>query len=108
VENELKDISGIQTAIQQKEINDLSYIIFRQNSTRKRATINKYTTHINQRYMDRRESTYILKHTTARTYENKGDKLQLHNRGISLLFTGYKILVTVINNRLKIYRSHNW
>jgi len=35
VENEPTDISGIQIAIQQKEIiNDLSYTIFRQNSTR--------------------------------------------------------------------------
>jgi hypothetical protein len=36
VENEPPDIPGIQIAIQQKDIiNDLAYIIFRQNSTRK-------------------------------------------------------------------------
>jgi len=58
--------------------------------------------------MDRTESTYRLKNIIAPTYENKGDKLRRHNRGISLLFTGYKMLVTVINNRFKIYRSHNW
>jgi len=35
-------------------------------------------------------------------YKNKGEKLQGHNcRGISLLCTGYKILPTVLNNRLK-------
>jgi len=35
LENEPTDISGIQIAIKQKEIiNDLAYIIFRQNSTR--------------------------------------------------------------------------
>jgi hypothetical protein len=53
--------------------------------------------------MDRRESTYILKNVIAPTYENKGDKPQRHN---SRIFTGCKILVTVINNRIKMYRSH--
>jgi hypothetical protein len=52
--------------------------------------------------MGRRESTYTLKNIMAPTYENKGDKLQRHDSEISLLFTGYKILVTVINNTLKI------
>jgi len=50
--------------------------------------------------MDKRENTYRLKNIIAQTCENKGDKLQRHNRGVSLLFTGYKILVK------KVKQSH--
>jgi hypothetical protein len=44
---------------------------------------------------------------TVPKYKNKGEKLQCHNyKGISLLCTGYKILTTVLNNRLKKYTDH--
>jgi hypothetical protein len=40
-------------------------------------------------------------------YKNRGDKLQCKiYRGISLLCTGYNILTTVLNNRLKKYTEH--
>ena len=40
-------------------------------------------------------------------YKNKGEKIQCHNdKGISLLCTGWKILTTVPNNRLKKYTDH--
>jgi sorting nexin-29 len=40
-------------------------------------------------------------------YKSRGDKLQCKNyRGLSLLCTGYRVLTTVINNRLKKYTEH--
>ena len=53
--------------------------------------------------MDRRENAYRLRtNIIVPIYKNKGYKLQCHNyRETSLLYTRYKILVTVIDNRLK-------
>ena len=46
-------------------------------------------------------------HIWVPVYKNRGDKLQCKNyRGLSLLCTGYRILTTVINNRLKKYTEH--
>ena len=43
----------------------------------------------------------------AQIYKNRGDKQKYKNyRGISLLCTGYNILNTVLNNRLKKYTEH--
>jgi len=40
-------------------------------------------------------------------HRNNGNKLQCHDyTGISLLCTGYKILTTYLNNRLKRYADH--
>jgi sorting nexin-29 len=58
--------------------------------------------------MDRRESAYKLEneHHSA-NIQKKGDKLQCKGyRVISIICTGYKILTTVINNRLKRYTEY--
>ena len=46
-------------------------------------------------------------HIWVPLYKNRGDKLHCKNyRGLSLLCTGYRILTTVINNRLEKYTEH--
>jgi len=46
-------------------------------------------------------------HIWVPIYKYRGDKLQCKNyRGISLLYTGYRILTTVFNNRFKKYTEH--
>ena len=46
-------------------------------------------------------------HIWVPIYKSRGDKLQCKNyRGLSFLRTGYRILTTVINNRLKKYTEH--
>ena len=46
-------------------------------------------------------------HICVPIYKSRGDKLQCKNyRGLSFLCTGYRILTTVISNRLKKYTEH--
>jgi hypothetical protein len=48
-----------------------------------------------------------ITNVTVTMYRNNGNKLQGHSdTGISLLCTGYKILTTYLNNRLKQYADH--
>ena len=52
-------------------------------------------------------ATEWIKNVTVTIYNNNGNKLQCHSyTEISLLCTGYEILTTCLNNRLKQYADH--
>ena len=64
--------------------------------------LNKIYSFIKGIWREGKVPTDWTKNITVPIYKNRGDKLQCKNyRGISLLCTGYRILTTVINNRLK-------
>ena len=69
--------------------------------------LNKMHSLINRIWKEEEMPTDWTMDIIVSTYKNRGDKLQCKNyRGISLLCTGYKIVTTVLNNRLKKYTEH--
>jgi len=69
--------------------------------------LNKIHSFIKGIWREEKMPTDWKKNIIVPKYKNRGDKPQCNNyRGISLLCTGYKILTTVINNRLRKYTDH--
>ena len=105
LEEELLDILAIEMAVQSvnnnksPKIDNIPMELYKKGGG---LLLNKIHSFIKGIWKEEKMPTDWTKNITVPIYKNRGDKLQCQNyRGISLLCTVYKILTTVINNRLK-------